>query len=84
MPRKPTAKQLSKIAEITVADAFRVYGNQVPVDIFDVGKILDAGRNAFVNSLGMGEDIDTARAYADIAVKEAVQKYRKDGARVAP
>lgn len=74
--KKLTGKQVAKLAEAAANQAFKVHANYVQFSIWDVGKVLDAGRNAYVNSIGMGEDAATATSHANSAVADAVAKYR--------
>lgn len=59
------SKEEKRIDSVVDA-AYKRHGYGVPVDIFDIGKILNAGREAARN----GQDVDEA-------VKKAVEQYRK-------
>ena len=56
-----------KAIEKAVDDAYKKHGSGVQVDMFDIGKILDAGYAAGA----AGNNIEEA-------VKEALAKYRKN------
>ena len=64
MARK--TKEDKRIDELANA-AFKAHGNGVQVGIMDIGKVLDAGRDA----AKAGGDVDEA-------VKAAFAKYRKN------
>ena len=56
-----------KAIENAVDAAYRKLGTGIQVDVFDIGKILDAGRKAGE----AGQDIEAA-------VKAALEQYRKN------
>lgn len=56
-----------KAIENAVDAAYKKHGNGVQVNIYDIGKILDAGRDAGA----AGNDIDEA-------VKNAIAQYRQN------
>ncbi len=57
----------AKAIETQVNAAFRTHANCVQFNIFDVGKVMDAGRDALI----AGDSLDDAMI-------AAVQQYRKD------
>lgn len=50
-----------------ISDSFRIFGNRVEINIFDIPRIFQAGRHALENGLDL-----------DAAIKSAVTKYRQN------
>lgn len=69
-PKKLKNKRLDEFIE----SLYKKHGNNVEVDIFDIGKILDAGSEAYAGE----EDPAIAENMADLAVRNAIAKYRKN------
>ena len=66
---KKPAKLKGKKLEAFIDKLYYKHGNRVQVDIFDLGKISQAGKDAYETG---GEEA------ANKAVADAIQKYRKN------
>lgn len=74
LKKAKSPKGIVKLSENAANDAFKKLGHGIQFSIWDLGKILDAGRNAFINSVAMGESLDVASGHCNAAVAAAIKE----------